>query len=177
MSAVRTSFSRLSSLSRRPSLPPASRACLPGLYAGQTRLYKGPARDVMTGEIIQLPDIDVSSVWVVGEAPSAADQEKSSLVKIQHTEAPKRRPASSKLIFGHTFTDHMLTIPWNSASGWGNPDIKPCKQARRRRSDSSKAYFYRRTIEPGPLLHGLPLCFHTVSGSSIAVVYKLPRSH
>jgi hypothetical protein len=32
---------------------------LPAL-AGQARSYKQPARDLMTGEVTQLPDIDVS---------------------------------------------------------------------------------------------------------------------
>jgi branched-chain amino acid aminotransferase len=53
----------------------------------------------------------------------------SSLVKITTTTTPKTRPPSSKLIFGHTFTDHMLTIPWSSATGWGTPEIKPCMSA------------------------------------------------
>ncbi|KAK4684284.1 branched-chain amino acid aminotransferase, partial [Tremellales sp. Uapishka_1] len=64
-------------------------------------------RDVMTGEIIQLPDIDPS------------------LLTITETPNPKPRPASSKLIFGRTFTDHMLTIPWSTTTGWGTPEIKP----------------------------------------------------
>jgi branched-chain amino acid aminotransferase len=36
-------------------------------------------------------------------------------------------PDPSKLIFGHTFTDHMLTIKWNVKSGWGKPKIEPLK--------------------------------------------------
>ncbi len=63
----------------------------------------------MTGELIQLPDLDAS------------------LVKITKTDTPKPKPASSKLIFGRTFTDHMLAIPWNSQNGWGTPEIKPCE--------------------------------------------------
>ncbi|PPQ62809.1 hypothetical protein CVT24_000503 [Panaeolus cyanescens] len=38
---------------------------------------------------------------------------------------PKPLPEVSKLKFGHTFTDHMLTIPWAQESGWGVPKIQP----------------------------------------------------
>lgn len=79
---------------------------LPALV-GQARSYKQPARDLMTGEVTQLPDIDHTTVKV----------------EIQHS--PKQKPHHSKLIFGQTFTDHMLTIPWNSNTGWGTPEIKP----------------------------------------------------
>ena len=60
-------------------------------------------------------------------------------------ESPKPLPKSSELVFGENFvssaflsgfamivpttdfqTDHMLTIPWNAASGWGTPKIVPC---------------------------------------------------
>jgi hypothetical protein len=36
-------------------------------------------------------------------------------------------PPAKDLKFGHTFTDHMLTIPWNEKKGWGTPEIKPCE--------------------------------------------------
>ncbi|KAI5452690.1 branched-chain-amino-acid transaminase bat2 [Naganishia albida] len=60
----------------------------------------------MTGEIISLPDIDPS------------------LLKVEQLKNPKTPLPSSKLIFGKTFTDHMLTIPWSSESGWEEPVIK-----------------------------------------------------
>lgn len=94
-----------------------------------------PTTDVMTGEPMRLPDLDVS-----GRPSSSVDEqysshislichcdEQSSLVSIQKTDSPKPIPAASKLIFGHTFTDHMLTIPWSASSGWGSPEIKPCE--------------------------------------------------
>ncbi|WRT68092.1 branched-chain amino acid aminotransferase [Kwoniella shivajii] len=91
----------------RPSLasPPIANAGL-----GQKRGYKRspqPMRDVMTGEIIQTPDLDAS------------------LLKVTKTTSPKTPLPPSKLVFGKTFTDHMLTINWSSGNGWGNPEIKP----------------------------------------------------
>ncbi|KAK6907706.1 branched-chain amino acid aminotransferase [Kwoniella mangroviensis CBS 10435] len=82
----------------------------PAMVASQTRGYKRnpqPMRDVMTGEIIQTPDLDAS------------------LMKITKTTSPKTPLPPSKLVFGKTFTDHMLTVNWNSANGWGTPEIKP----------------------------------------------------
>lgn len=34
---------------------------------------------------------------------------------------------SSKLVFGHTFTDHMLSIKYKEKSGWNSPTISPFK--------------------------------------------------
>ncbi|WWD18768.1 branched-chain amino acid aminotransferase [Kwoniella shandongensis] len=110
LSPLRT-LPRLASLTRNaPATSSASSLARPLLASQQIRGYKKapqPMRDVMTGEIIQIPDIDASSL------------------QIQNTQSPKTRLPNSKLIFGKTFTDHMLTIPWSSASGWGTPIIKP----------------------------------------------------
>ncbi|KAF8624802.1 hypothetical protein AX15_005691 [Amanita polypyramis BW_CC] len=43
------------------------------------------------------------------------------------TRALARRPVppASSLVWGHSFTDHMITVPWNTKAGWGTPEIKP----------------------------------------------------
>ena len=41
------------------------------------------------------------------------------------TTAPKEKIANEKLVFGQSFTDHMLKIPFNTTSGWGAPEIVP----------------------------------------------------
>ncbi|EIW64857.1 branched-chain amino acid aminotransferase II [Trametes versicolor FP-101664 SS1] len=61
----------------------------------------------MTGERVQLPDIEPS------------------LLEITRTQQPKRPPPPSSLVFGHTFTDHMLAVPWHIQEGWGAPKIQP----------------------------------------------------
>ena len=47
--------------------------------------------------------------------------------KLQIELAPKlkAKPAFESLAFGHHFTDHMLTVSWNSRRGWGRPKIRP----------------------------------------------------
>ncbi|KAI0348712.1 branched-chain amino acid aminotransferase II [Trametopsis cervina] len=61
----------------------------------------------MTGEFTSLPGIEPGRVVVT------------------NTTNAKPTPPASHLVFGHTFTDHMLTIPWSAATGWGAPAIKP----------------------------------------------------
>lgn len=65
------------------------------------------ARDPMTGEFTSLPDIQPGRLVVA------------------RNEKPTPPPPSSSLVFGHTFTDHMLVVPWSVATGWGAPEIRP----------------------------------------------------
>ncbi|CAK5279977.1 unnamed protein product [Mycena citricolor] len=64
--------------------------------------------DPMTGELM----------------PPTPEIEPSRLEIIQNN-SPSTPPPSNTLVFGHTFTDHMLTIPWNVVGGWGAPQIRP----------------------------------------------------
>ncbi|XP_060145802.1 branched-chain-amino-acid aminotransferase, mitochondrial isoform X3 [Globicephala melas] len=42
------------------------------------------------------------------------------------TQEPHKKPDPSKpLLFGKTFTDHMLMVEWNREKGWGQPRIQP----------------------------------------------------
>ncbi|KAJ8508078.1 hypothetical protein ONZ45_g9612 [Pleurotus djamor] len=44
---------------------------------------------------------------------------------IDQNEQPTPPPPSETLIFGRTFTDHMLTAEWSAIDGWEAPHIKP----------------------------------------------------
>ncbi|KAK4164490.1 aminotransferase [Cladorrhinum sp. PSN259] len=44
---------------------------------------------------------------------------------IEKTKTPKPLKESKDLVFGANFTDHMLTIEWDTNNGWGAPQIKP----------------------------------------------------
>ena len=37
----------------------------------------------------------------------------------------KQIPENKTLVFGHTFTDHMLVIDWDAKNGWTKPAITP----------------------------------------------------
>lgn len=46
-------------------------------------------------------------------------------VNITKTSSPKEKLPNDKLVFGQSFTDHMLTVDWDAESGWGTPQIHP----------------------------------------------------
>ena len=48
-----------------------------------------------------------------------------SKVKITKNTNPSKPTPNDKLVFGQTFTDHMLTIEWTKEKGWDVPEIKP----------------------------------------------------
>jgi len=69
------------------------------------------------------------------------------LVEFTRNTNPIPPPPASTLKFGHTFTDHMLTIPWNVVSGWGVPQIQP--YAPLQLDPSSTVLHYAQTIFEG----------------------------
>ncbi|OZJ03108.1 hypothetical protein BZG36_03375 [Bifiguratus adelaidae] len=58
-------------------------------------------------------------------AAAALNGLKASSVEITPCTLPKTPPANADLVFGKTFTDHMLSIEWDDRNGWGTPHIKP----------------------------------------------------
>lgn len=48
-----------------------------------------------------------------------------SKLKIKTVSQRKEYPPPEKLVFGHVFTDHMLTVDWSAEQGWHAPEIKP----------------------------------------------------
>ncbi|KAI9244885.1 aminotransferase [Sporodiniella umbellata] len=48
-----------------------------------------------------------------------------SKLKIKKADALKPLVANKDLVFGQTFTDHMMTAKWNETKGWDTPEIRP----------------------------------------------------
>jgi hypothetical protein len=44
---------------------------------------------------------------------------------IQKTTKPRERTKNEQLLFGKTFSDHMLVIDWDEVEGWKAPTIIP----------------------------------------------------
>ncbi|BFZ57628.1 branched-chain-amino-acid transaminase bat2 [Savitreella phatthalungensis] len=44
-------------------------------------------------------------------------------LSVTPTDTPKPKQDKSKLVFGHTFTDHMLAVEWTAQEGWAPPQI------------------------------------------------------
>ncbi|RWS24970.1 branched-chain-amino-acid aminotransferase: cytosolic-like protein [Leptotrombidium deliense] len=53
----------------------------------------------------------------------------SSEITVQLCKENEKNPKTDagSLLFGHTFTDHMLRIDWNSKTGWNKPQITPLR--------------------------------------------------
>jgi hypothetical protein len=45
-------------------------------------------------------------------------------LEVHRTQSPKTKLPKEKLLFGKTFTDHMLEVDWVKGQGWGNPVIR-----------------------------------------------------
>ncbi|KAJ3035642.1 branched-chain-amino-acid aminotransferase [Rhizophlyctis rosea] len=41
------------------------------------------------------------------------------------TKSPKTMLPNNQLLFGKTFSDHMLTVEWDNKNGWHAPELKP----------------------------------------------------
>ncbi|KAJ6604404.1 aminotransferase [Mycena vulgaris] len=76
-----------------------------------------PRRFISTKNVITDP--------MTGELMSSTPDIQPSRLEITRNTSPATPPPAQTLVFGHTFTDHMLTIPWDAVSGWGTPQIKP----------------------------------------------------
>jgi len=48
-----------------------------------------------------------------------------SALQVTPTPNPKQKKPKEELVFGHTFTDHMLTVDWTQERGWEAPQIVP----------------------------------------------------
>ena len=48
-----------------------------------------------------------------------------SLIKTTLSAKPKTIPPNKNLVFGQTFSDHMLSVEWTAQSGWDAPKILP----------------------------------------------------
>jgi branched-chain amino acid aminotransferase len=46
-------------------------------------------------------------------------------LKITKTDTPKPILPNNKLIFGQSFSDHMLVVDWKAQDGWDKPKIIP----------------------------------------------------
>ncbi|ORX71977.1 branched-chain-amino-acid aminotransferase [Linderina pennispora] len=56
---------------------------------------------------------------------SALPNIQSAAIQKTLTTEPKPLVAKEKLLFGHTFSDHMLTVDWTRKGGWQKPQIIP----------------------------------------------------
>nr|KAG5709083.1 hypothetical protein BaRGS_028539 [Batillaria attramentaria] len=51
-------------------------------------------------------------------------------LEISLNATPQAKPDNDKLVFGHHFSDHMLTVDWVAGRGWTRPYIHPVQDLR-----------------------------------------------
>lgn len=68
---------------------------------------------------------DASHIRYLSSSASVATPFDASRLEITRSTAPQEKPPKDSLIFGKTFTDHMLEIDWTAEKGWSAPVIKP----------------------------------------------------
>ncbi|KAK9461696.1 aminotransferase [Lipomyces oligophaga] len=87
--------------------------------AGLFRAFSSSVVSRMTASAPKLYPALAAEMPVVGAALDPAK------LVIESTTAPKDHLPPEKLVFGKTFTDHMLQIEWNDEDGWLAPRITP----------------------------------------------------
>ncbi|EGO03887.1 hypothetical protein SERLA73DRAFT_175578 [Serpula lacrymans var. lacrymans S7.3] len=63
--------------------------------------------------------------YISGDAPKVLPDIEPSRLEVTRTNTPGELPPSSQLLFGRTFTDHMIRVSWTEAEGWSVPRIEP----------------------------------------------------
>lgn len=76
-------------------------------------------RAVRAASRVRLPS---STPFTSVRAYSSLDPSK---LQVSLTDKPKSKLPKEELVFGKTFTDHMLRCPWSEGSGWHAPIIQP----------------------------------------------------
>ncbi|XP_039909675.1 branched-chain-amino-acid aminotransferase, mitochondrial-like isoform X1 [Hirundo rustica] len=61
-------------------------------------------------------------------------------LELERSGTPGTPPAPQDLVFGKVFTDHMLTVEWSRAEGWGRPKIRPFQELRLHPASSALHY-------------------------------------
>ncbi|XP_075393205.1 branched-chain-amino-acid aminotransferase, mitochondrial isoform X1 [Tenrec ecaudatus] len=65
--------------------------------------------------------------WLLcGSRRCVSSNFKAADLQLERTQKPQKKPNPSEpLLFGRTFTDHMLMVEWTQSRGWSQPQIKP----------------------------------------------------
>ncbi|KAJ1560116.1 hypothetical protein HK405_008169, partial [Cladochytrium tenue] len=93
------------------SSPVAAASASAGLATPFAAVAKGACRALATSS---------------GDGPESEPAELSALrLQTTLTTTPRAVPANKDLVFGRTFSDHMLTVEWQAGRGWDAPRLQP----------------------------------------------------
>ncbi|XP_049977187.1 branched-chain-amino-acid aminotransferase, mitochondrial isoform X2 [Alexandromys fortis] len=75
---------------------------------------------------VQAPKLLPVSWFLCGPRRCVSSNFKAADLQVQVTREPQKKPGPSQpLLFGKTFTDHMLMVEWTKKTGWSRPRIQP----------------------------------------------------
>ncbi|XP_004710703.1 branched-chain-amino-acid aminotransferase, mitochondrial [Echinops telfairi] len=79
-----------------------------------------PALEIWARKLLPVP-------WLLGGSRRCVSSNfKAADLQLERTQKPQKKPSPSEpLLFGRTFTDHMLMVEWTQSGGWSQPRIKP----------------------------------------------------
>ncbi|CEH14247.1 probable bat1-branched chain amino acid mitochondrial [Ceraceosorus bombacis] len=69
--------------------------------------------------------IEAAQDPLTGESLGSSRPLDASALILERTKSAKKPPPSHELVFGHCFSDHMLSVDWSSSRGWSSPKIQP----------------------------------------------------
>ncbi|XP_076987350.1 branched-chain-amino-acid aminotransferase, mitochondrial isoform X2 [Tamandua tetradactyla] len=79
--------------------------------------------------------------FLCGPRRCASSSFKAADLQLEMTQEPHKKPGPGEtLMFGKTFTDHMLMVEWTLEKGWGCPHIKPFQNLTLHPASSSLHY-------------------------------------
>ncbi|XP_013854063.1 branched-chain-amino-acid aminotransferase, mitochondrial isoform X4 [Sus scrofa] len=101
-------------------LKPCDTAAFPPGWRKRHREVKDYWGEIWARKFLPVP-------WLLcGPRRYASSSFKAADLQLEMTREPHKKPDPSEcLLFGKTFTDHMLMVEWNMEKGWGRPRIQP----------------------------------------------------
>lgn len=95
-------------------------------------------------------------------------------LQLEMTREPHQKPDPSKpLVFGKTFTDHMLMVEWKEEKGWGRPRIQPFQNLTLHPACSGLHYSMQAWLLTSlPVsLHRFPLALSLARSTALALLF------
>ncbi|GAV07647.1 hypothetical protein RvY_17462 [Ramazzottius varieornatus] len=90
--------------------------------------YSSGSRETVQPVVWRLLDVkSFASQVTTGSAARKHQSFKYDDLEIVQSKKLGKKPDWNKLVFGHNFSDHMLSIPWSETKGWDAPRIGPLK--------------------------------------------------
>lgn len=76
--------------------------------------------------VVVFPPSPVRRLWPIPGYSGPRFLSQAADLQLEMTQKPHKKPGpNDTLVFGKTFTDHMLMVEWAEPTGWSRPRIQP----------------------------------------------------